>query len=60
MVDWDKHVTKNAQSNNQDSLEHDSYFSKVPIRQTNHFNILAWCHTNSVEYPTLIHAAIDI
>ena len=60
MADWDQHVTLTARSTNLDSAELDSYLSKVPIRQSDQFNILAWWQTNSGEYPTLSHMAADI
>ena len=41
MADWDKHVTLSARSTNVDSSELDSYLSKVPIRRSDQFNILA-------------------
>ncbi|KAM0840767.1 hypothetical protein ACQ4PT_059431 [Festuca glaucescens] len=60
MADWDNHITQSAQSTNVDSSELDSYLSKVPIRRTDHFDILSWWKTNSAEYPTLSRMAADI
>lgn len=60
MADWDQHVTLTARSTNLDSTELDSYLSKVPIRRSDQFNILAWWQTNSGEYPTLSRMAVDI
>ena len=60
MADWDKHVTLSAQSTNLDSTKLDSYLSKVPIRRSDQFNILAWWQMNSAECPTLSRMARDI
>ncbi len=60
MADWDKHVTLSAQSTNVDFSKVDSYLSKVPIRRSDQFNILAWWQMNSAEYPTLSRMAADI
>lgn len=60
MAAWDKHVTLSAQSINIDSSELDLYLTKVPIRRTDQFNILAWWQMNSTEYPTLSRMARDI
>ena len=47
MADWDNQVTLSARSTNVDSTELDSYLSKVPILQSDQFNILAWWQMNS-------------
>ena len=47
MSDWDKQVTLSAQSTNVDSTELDSYLSKVSLRRSDQFNILAWWQMNS-------------
>jgi hypothetical protein len=60
MADWDNHVTQSARSTNMDSLELDSYLSKVPIRRTDNFDILTRWQTNSTKYPTLGRMARDI
>ena len=60
MADWDQLVTLTARSTNLDSIELDSYLSKVPIHQSDQFNILEWWQMNLGEYPMLSRMATDI
>ena len=60
LASWDQHVTLSAQSSNEASIELETYLSKVPIRRSEQFNILAWWQMSSAEYPTLSRIARDI
>jgi hypothetical protein len=60
LASWDQHVTCSARSTNEASLELETYLKKVPIRQSDQFNILAWWQMNLAEYPTLSRMARDI
>ena len=60
LASWDQHVTLSARSSNEASIELETYLSKVPVRRSEQFNILAWWQMSSVEYPTLSRMARDI